>query len=82
MKWTPVPPSFTRCTKLHGTQCPPELAFRSMDILVPENLIFPALFKQIPKSNPRGIQTFLENFEANLEELISNERPTSIVGWF
>ena len=81
MGWTCVPHSVTRSTKLQGSQCSPKLAFRSTDFLVPENLIFSALFIQIPKSNPRWIQTFLGNFETNLE-LVLNQRPNSIIGLF
>ena len=40
MRQTHVPPNDTRSTKLQGTQCSPELAFRSADFHVPENLIF------------------------------------------
>ena len=38
-----VTPNFTRSTKLRGAQHSPELAFRSTNLFVPENLIFPAL---------------------------------------
>ena len=40
---TSTPPNVTRSTKLWGTQCFPDFAFRSTDLRVPENLIFPAL---------------------------------------
>ena len=43
MGQTSVPPNATRSTKLSGTQHALELAFRSTDFHVPENLIFPAL---------------------------------------
>ena len=42
MRQTSVPPNVTRSTKLSGTQHALELAFRSRDFHVPENLIFPA----------------------------------------
>ena len=44
MRWTHVPLNVTRSTKLEGAQCSPEIAFRSMDFCVPENIIFPALY--------------------------------------
>ena len=44
MRWTHVPLNVTRSTKLEGAQCSPEIAFRSMDFRVPENIIFPALY--------------------------------------
>ena len=40
MKRTRVPSNVTRSTKLRGVQRSPELAFRSIDFRVPENLIF------------------------------------------
>ena len=40
---TRVLPNVTRSTKLRGIQHSPELALRSTDFCVPENLIFPAL---------------------------------------
>ena len=43
MRQTSVPPNDTRSTKLRGTQGSPELAFRSTNFCVPENLIFLAL---------------------------------------
>ena len=43
MRQTQVPPNITRSTKLQGAQHSPELAVRSTDFCVPENLIFPAL---------------------------------------
>ena len=42
---TRVLPNVTRCTKLRGAQRSPEIAFRSTDFCVLENLIFPALYK-------------------------------------
>ena len=43
MRWTRAPRNVTGSTKLWRAQCSPELAFRSTDFRVPENLIFPAL---------------------------------------
>ena len=43
MRRTRVPPNVTRSTKLRGGQRSRELAFKSTDFLVPENLIFLAL---------------------------------------
>ena len=43
MRRTRVPPNVTRSTKLRGAQRSPELTFRSTDIRVPENLMFPTL---------------------------------------
>ena len=43
MRQTCVPLNITRSTKLRGMQCSPEIAFRSTDFCVPENLNFPAL---------------------------------------
>ena len=43
MRQTHVPHEVTRCTKLQGAQCSPEIALRSMDFHAPENLTFPAL---------------------------------------
>ena len=43
MRRTRVPPKVKKSTQLQGPQCSPELAFRSTDIRVPENLIFLAL---------------------------------------
>ena len=45
MRQTRVPRNVTRSTKLRGAQRSAELALRSMDLRVPENLIFPALSK-------------------------------------
>ena len=42
---TPVPTNNTRSAKLRGAQRSPELVFRSADLLLPENLIFPALIR-------------------------------------
>ena len=47
MRQTRVPPNITRSTKLRGTQPSLQLAFRSMDFHVPENLIFSALYSCI-----------------------------------
>ena len=38
-----LPSNVTRSVKLRGAQRSPELAFRSTDFRLPENLIFPAL---------------------------------------
>ena len=43
MRRTCVPPNVKKSTQLQGAQRSPELAFRSTDIRVPENLIFLAL---------------------------------------
>ena len=43
MRQTRVPPNVTRSMELRGAQRSYELAFRSRDFCVPENLIFPAL---------------------------------------
>ena len=43
MKQICVPPNATRNTKLRGAQRSPELAFRSTDFHLPENVIFPVL---------------------------------------
>ena len=43
MRWKCVPPNVTRSIKLWGAQCSPELAFRSMNFCLWENLIFPVL---------------------------------------
>ena len=43
MRQTRVPPNITKSTKLWDAQCSPELAYRSMEFCVPENLIFLAL---------------------------------------
>ena len=50
MRQTHVPPNIIRSTKLRGAQHSPELAFRSTDFCVPENLIFSALPSRLPKS--------------------------------
>ena len=42
---TPVPTNNTRSTKLRDAQRSPELVFRRTDLLLPENLIFPALIR-------------------------------------
>ena len=47
MRQTHVPPNVTRSTKLGNRQHFPELAFRSTDFHVPENLIFPALHQNM-----------------------------------
>ena len=44
MSRTRLPSIVTGSTKLRGAQRSPELAFRSTDFRVPENLICPALF--------------------------------------
>ena len=44
MRLTHVPPNVTRSIILWGPQRSPELAFRSTDFCVAENLIFPARF--------------------------------------
>ena len=40
MRWTRVPQKVARWTKFWGAQRSPELALRSTDFRVPENLIF------------------------------------------
>ena len=47
MMRTRVPPNVTRSRKVRGAQHSPQLAFRSTDFYVPENLIFPALIPLI-----------------------------------
>ena len=56
MRRTRVPPNFTRSTKLQGVQRSLELAFRSHDFCVPENLFFPALVYH-KKSNSVSLRT-------------------------
>ena len=41
VRQTHVSLNVTKSTKLQGAQCSPELAFRSTDFQVAENLIFP-----------------------------------------
>ena len=57
MKQTCVLPNATRSTKLRGAQHSPKLAFRSIDFCLPENLIFPALVKNV------FLQRFQEDYE-------------------
>ena len=45
MSRTRLPSIVTGSTKLQGVQRSPELAFRSTDFRVSENLIFPALYR-------------------------------------
>ena len=59
MRLTHVPTKITKSTKLRGTQCSPELAFRSTDFCVPENLIFPSLLTQWMKSNTKTANTII-----------------------
>ena len=51
----------TRSTKLWDAQCSPELAFRSTDFHVPENLISPALNYQIKIKNKNNLNIFILN---------------------
>ena len=59
MRLTHVPTKITKSTKLRDTQCSPELAFRSTDFCVPENLIFPSLLAQWMKSNTKTANTII-----------------------
>ena len=55
---THVSHNVTRSAKLQGTQRSPELAFRSTDFLVPENLILPATLEIISKFHFRILNKF------------------------
>ena len=59
MRLTHIPTNIARSTKLRGTQRSPELAFRSTDFCVPENLIFLALLAQWMKSNSKIANTII-----------------------
>ena len=59
MRRTCVLSNITSSTKLRGAQHSLELAFRSTDFRVPENLIFPALFHIVCVSFARRFFTFL-----------------------
>ena len=52
MRRTRVPPNTTRSTKERGAQRSPELAFKSTDFCVPENLIVPALLMSVSYKCP------------------------------
>ena len=58
MRQTRVPPNVTRSTKLQGIQYSPELALRTMDFHVPENLIFPAL-ENVPTEVNKGPEVYI-----------------------
>ena len=67
MRRTHVPPNVTRSRILWGPQRSPELAFRSTDFCVAENLIFPALFSA-GKHGDNILQLFLAKTKTNKQK--------------